>query len=118
MSICIFRYVHPPTPPALSSSFSLSWLVHFLIHTHFQNKSEREWIANELESNVHDLQCSSEEKTRYWELLSRSERFDRFLASKFPNLKRYGLEGGESLLVALERIFEECGAHSIEDVVM
>ncbi|KAG0151793.1 hypothetical protein CROQUDRAFT_650848 [Cronartium quercuum f. sp. fusiforme G11] len=87
-------------------------------YMHLPNKSEREWIANELESNVHDHQFSSTDKLRYLKLLTRSERFDRFLAQKFPNLKRYGLEGGESLLVALERIFEECGTHNVNDVVI
>lgn len=87
-------------------------------YMHLSNKSEREWIADQLETNFHDLKYTATEKRRYWELLSRSERFDRFLASKFPNLKRYGLEGGESMLVALERIFEECGALNVKDVVI
>ena len=31
-----------------------------------------------------------ERRKRVWKLLSNSEEFDRFMAKKFPNLKRYG----------------------------
>lgn len=46
-----------------------------------------------------------EGKKRIHELLAQSEMFDRFLQAKFPNLKRYGLEGGESMLPALDALF-------------
>jgi len=35
-----------------------------------------------------------------------AQTFDHFLAKKFPNVKRYGLEGAESMMVALDRLFE------------
>ena len=38
-------------------------------------------------------------------MLARSEVFDQFMQLKFPNLKRYGLEGGESMLPALDALF-------------
>ncbi|MBW0491921.1 hypothetical protein O181_031636 [Austropuccinia psidii MF-1] len=87
-------------------------------YMHLPNKSEREWLSETLESKVHDMAISDQSKIRYWQLLHRSEAFDQFLAAKFPNVKRYGLEGGESMLVALDRIFEECGTHGIEEVVV
>lgn len=83
-----------------------------------QNKSEREWLSDTLESKVHDMSISQDCKLHYWQLLYRSEAFDKFLGAKFPNVKRYGLEGGESMLVALDRIFEECSVHGVKDVVV
>lgn len=44
-------------------------------------------------------------KERVHGLLAKSEVFDNFLQLKFPNLKRYGLEGGESMLPALDSLF-------------
>ncbi|KNF03572.1 oxoglutarate dehydrogenase (succinyl-transferring), E1 component [Puccinia striiformis f. sp. tritici PST-78] len=87
-------------------------------YMHLPNKSEREWLSDTLESKVHDMSISEDCKLHYWRLLYRSEAFDKFLATKFPNVKRYGLEGGESMLVALDRIFEECSAHGVKDVVV
>ncbi|KAI9615176.1 hypothetical protein H4Q26_011717 [Puccinia striiformis f. sp. tritici PST-130] len=87
-------------------------------YMHLPNKSEREWLSDTLESKVHDMSISEDCKLHYWQLLYRSEAFDKFLATKFPNVKRYGLEGGESMLVALDRIFEECSAHGVKDVVV
>jgi hypothetical protein len=45
------------------------------------------------------------QKKRIHELLVQSETFDQFLQLKFPNLKRYGLEGGESMISALDALF-------------
>jgi len=87
-------------------------------YMHLPNKSEREWLSDTLESKVHDMSISQDCKLHYWQLLYRSEAFDKFLGTKFPNVKRYGLEGGESMLVALDRIFEECSVHGVKDVVV
>jgi probable 2-oxoglutarate dehydrogenase E1 component DHKTD1 len=45
------------------------------------------------------------QKKRIHTLLAQSETFDQFLQLKFPNLKRYGLEGGESMIPALDTLF-------------
>ncbi|WAR62082.1 hypothetical protein PtB15_14B176 [Puccinia triticina] len=87
-------------------------------YMHLPNKSEREWLSDTLESKVHDMSIGEDCKLHYWQLLYRSEAFDKFLGTKFPNVKRYGLEGGESMLVALDRIFEECSAHGVKDVIV
>ena len=71
------------------------------------SKTERLWFAHLLESEaanvVHPM--APERQRRMHELLARSEVFDTFLQAKFPNLKRYGLEGGESMLPALDALF-------------
>ena len=75
---------------------------------HSSSHTEALWFAHHLESKkCEDGRCklSSERRKRIHDLLSRSESFDHFLQAKFPNLKRYGLEGGESLLPALDTLF-------------
>ncbi|KIJ59952.1 hypothetical protein HYDPIDRAFT_117851 [Hydnomerulius pinastri MD-312] len=72
-----------------------------------RSKTERLWFAHLLESEtanvMHD--AGPERRQRIHNLLARSEVFDTFLQAKFPNLKRYGLEGGESMLPALDALF-------------
>ncbi|OBZ67945.1 putative 2-oxoglutarate dehydrogenase E1 component DHKTD1, mitochondrial [Grifola frondosa] len=72
----------------------------------FASKTERLWFSHLLESDTPDVhERSLAEKSRIHALLARSETFDQFLQLKFPNLKRYGLEGGESMLPALDALF-------------
>ena len=75
---------------------------------HSSSPTEALWFAHYLES----MKCGGgryelppERKRRIHDLISRSESFDHFMQAKFPNLKRYGLEGGESLLPALDTLF-------------
>ena len=70
------------------------------------SKTERMWFAHMLESQGATARAADDtQKKRIHELLARSETFDQFLQLKFPNLKRYGLEGGESMITALDTLF-------------
>jgi len=75
---------------------------------HSSSHTEALWFAHYLESRKCEggkCELPPERKKRIHDLISRSESFDHFMQAKFPNLKRYGLEGGESLLPALDTLF-------------
>lgn len=75
---------------------------------HSPSKAERLWFAHLLESEDKATQkqrFSDMEKKRIWEGLVKTEVMDTFLQDKFPNLKRYGLEGAESMIPALDTLF-------------
>lgn len=78
-------------------------------YMHSPSKTERLWFSHLIESFSGQVALLSEDekrkKRRIHGLLARSEVFDNFLQIKFPNLKRYGLEGGESMLPALDGLF-------------
>ncbi|KAI8060788.1 dehydrogenase E1 and transketolase domain-containing protein 1 [Gongronella butleri] len=84
---------------------------------HLPSASERRWWYHAVESWNRPA-LSTEQKRRIHQLLSQSETFDHFLAKKFPNIKRYGLEGAESMMVALDRIFELSAKSGVSDVVI
>jgi probable 2-oxoglutarate dehydrogenase E1 component DHKTD1 len=50
---------------------------------------------------------SNDEKKAFHSLLSKSQVFDHFMAKKFPQVKRYGLEGSESMMIILHQLFKE-----------
>lgn len=58
------------------------------------------------------------EQLAYWRVLATSETFDHWAAKRFPNVKRYGLEGGEGMMVALAVALEEGSKKGIEQVVL
>jgi probable 2-oxoglutarate dehydrogenase E1 component DHKTD1 len=50
---------------------------------------------------------TTEDKKAFHALLAKSETFDHFMAKKFPQVKRYGLEGSESMMIVLHTLFKE-----------
>jgi probable 2-oxoglutarate dehydrogenase E1 component DHKTD1 len=82
-------------------------------YMHSPDKSERLWFSHLLESEGEKERAGrygEESKRRIWELLAKSEVLDTFLQDKFPNLKRYGLEGAESMIPALDSLFRVAAA--------
>lgn len=61
---------------------------------------------------------TSNEKRRILELLIKSEVFDQFMTKKFPQVKRYGLEGAESMMIALDNLFKSSSQNSVKEVVV
>ena len=82
-------------------------------YMHSPSKTERLWFSHILEASSSSGSRGSRtpalpgatQKKRIHKLLAQSETFDQFLQLKFPNLKRYGLEGGESMIPALDTLF-------------
>ncbi|RIA85155.1 thiamine diphosphate-binding protein [Glomus cerebriforme] len=84
---------------------------------HIPNASERRWFYHTLES-YDKTSLTPKEKKRIFEFLTRSEVFDHFMSKKFPQVKRYGLEGAESMLVALEKLFEVSNKAGVIEAVL
>ena len=85
-------------------------------YTHIPNREEREWICARIESPK-PYNFSAEEKKRILDSLIRATSFEKFLAAKFPNAKRFGLEGAESQLPAVEAIIDTSAEHGVRNVV-
>ncbi|WRT65523.1 oxoglutarate dehydrogenase (succinyl-transferring), E1 component [Kwoniella shivajii] len=89
-------------------------------YMHCPEKNERLWFSHhvETETSSFPLPLDDKRRKRIWELLMRSEELDKFLAKKFPNLKRYGCEGAESMLPALSSLFEVSAEAGISSIVL
>lgn len=84
---------------------------------HLPSKSERKYLTALLES-IHVEPTARAKKLRYWELLLKSEAFDKFCAKKFPSVKRYGLEGAEAMMIAMEEIVCHAEVEEVADIVL
>ncbi|KAJ7069682.1 Transketolase, pyrimidine binding domain-containing protein [Mycena amicta] len=90
-------------------------------YMHSPSKTERLWFSHALESkHIASVQTPLPiaSKERIHGLLARSEVFDNFLQLKFPNLKRYGLEGGESMLPALDSLFAAAARAGMSSIII
>ncbi|EJF58365.1 dehydrogenase E1 and transketolase domain-containing protein 1 [Dichomitus squalens LYAD-421 SS1] len=88
-------------------------------YMHSPSKTERLWFSHLLEKEEDETRkLEGEKRKRIHKLLAESEVFDQFLQLKFPNLKRYGLEGGESMLPALDALFSSSAQAGVEHIII
>lgn len=85
-------------------------------YTHLQTLEERNWIRDHIES-PNPQGFSAKEKKHILNSLIRATSFEKFLAAKFPNAKRFGLEGVESQLPAVEAIIDTSAEHGVRNIV-
>ncbi len=85
-------------------------------YMHIQEPEEKEWIQEWLEVQGEPMRI--EEKIRILRKLDRAEVFETFLHTKFVGQKRFGLEGGESLIPMIDAILGSAAGDGMERAVM
>ena len=85
---------------------------------HIQDPAQKAWIQEHIESAHNVTQFTEEGKRAILESLSAAETFERFLDKKYTGTKRFGLDGGESMIPALEQILKRGGQLGLEEVVI
>jgi 2-oxoglutarate dehydrogenase E1 component len=85
---------------------------------HIQDPEQKAWIQQRIEGTRNQPRLGAEEKRAILAQLSMAETFEKFLDRKYTGTKRFGLDGAESMIPALERIIL-CGAQiGLEEVVI
>ncbi|MDG7056141.1 MAG: 2-oxoglutarate dehydrogenase E1 component [Wolbachia endosymbiont of Meromenopon meropis] len=84
---------------------------------HISSYEERAWLQKKIESQTHNI-LGSQNKKEILRHLVESEIFEHFLHIKFPGYKRFSIEGGESTIVAVERIISDSVAYNIQEIVL
>jgi 2-oxoglutarate decarboxylase len=84
---------------------------------HIQDPEKKEWIKRHLEKNRNTIDYSSEEKIRTFKKLVEAEEFENYLHTKFIGHKRFSLEGGESVIVMIDKILEYSADNEIDTVI-
>jgi 2-oxoglutarate dehydrogenase E1 component len=85
---------------------------------HIQNTRVRNWVRESIESNRPGYDLSTADKKHILQTLLTAESFEHFLHTKYVGQKRFSLEGGESLMVILDTLFERCPGHGIQEIAM
>lgn len=90
--------------------------------THVFDKEKREWLRQRIEqrANAQDYGFSIDKKKRILEKINGAVGFEQFLATKFVGQKRFGLEGGESTIAALDAMINRAAELEtpVEEVVI
>ena len=83
---------------------------------HISNPKERKWFRDRIEKDENALKFTKNGKTFILDRLIHAEGFEKFLHTKYIGTKRFGLDGGESLIPALEQIIKVGGQSKIKEV--
>ncbi|MGB4101589.1 MAG: 2-oxoglutarate dehydrogenase E1 component [Alphaproteobacteria bacterium] len=83
---------------------------------HIQNAEEKMWLQTRFESASKPYDKA--EKLKILERLTAGEGFEKFLQVKFTGVKRFGLEGGEAMIPALEAMIERGAELGLREVVV
>ena len=87
-------------------------------YLHIQDTPIRRWLQEYMEPRRNQPRHAREEKVRILRQLHKAELFEHFLHTKYVGQKRFSLEGGETLIAALDTILERCPALGIEEIIM
>ncbi|MGB0750109.1 MAG: 2-oxoglutarate dehydrogenase E1 component [Magnetospiraceae bacterium] len=85
---------------------------------HIQEPEEKAWIQRRIESIRNRTEFTLKGKRAILERLTEAEGFEHFLQVKYTGTKRFGLEGGEALIPAMEQILKRGGQLGLREVVL
>ena len=85
---------------------------------HIQDPDQKSWIQRRIEGAPWVNAFDREGKRAILQHLTEAEGFEAFCARKYPGTKRFGLEGGESTIPALEEVIETCAKAGVNEIAI
>jgi 2-oxoglutarate dehydrogenase E1 component len=87
-------------------------------YMHIQELEQRRWIQRRIEVPRNQTEFTKEGKRAILDRLTVAEGLERFLDKRYTGTKRFGLEGGESLIPALEQVVKRGGQLGVKELVI
>jgi 2-oxoglutarate dehydrogenase E1 component len=85
---------------------------------HISNPEEKAWIQERIEGPGKGIEFTPNGKKAILSKLIEAEGFEQFIDVKYKGTKRFGLDGGESLIPALEQIIKRGGSMGMKEIVL
>src|SRR6476469_4977626 len=87
-------------------------------YMHISDPEQRAWIQERIELAENAVRFTPQGKKAILKKLIEAEIFERFLDVKYTGTKRFGLDGGESLVPALEQVIKRGGQLGLKEIVI
>ncbi|MFN3521031.1 MAG: 2-oxoglutarate dehydrogenase E1 component [Phenylobacterium sp.] len=87
-------------------------------YMHISDPAQKAWLQERIEGRDKEIIFTKEGKIAILKKLIEAEGFEKFLHKRFPGTKRFGLDGGEAMVPALEQIIKRGGAMGVKDIVI
>ncbi|MFD1881974.1 2-oxoglutarate dehydrogenase E1 component [Paracoccus pacificus] len=85
---------------------------------HISDPEQAAWLKERIEGYGKEIAFTREGRRAILNKLVEAEGFEKFCHVKFMGTKRFGLDGGEALIPAMEQIIKRGGALGVKDVVI
>ncbi|UGY18480.1 2-oxoglutarate dehydrogenase E1 component [Bradyrhizobium septentrionale] len=85
---------------------------------HISNAAQKAWIQERIEGPDKEISFTPEGRRAILNKLIEADGFEKFCDTKFTGTKRFGLDGGESLIPALEQIIKRGGNLGVKEIVV
>ncbi len=89
-----------------------------LQYMHISNPEEAAWLKERIEGFGKEIAFTKEGRKAILNKMVEAEGFEKFLHVKYMGTKRFGLDGGEALIPAMEQIIKRGGALGLSDIVI
>jgi 2-oxoglutarate dehydrogenase E1 component len=85
---------------------------------HISDGAQKSWMQERIEGPDKEISFTREGKRAILNKLIEAEGFEKFCDVKFTGTKRFGLDGGESMIPALEQIIKRGGALGVKEIAL
>ena len=99
--------------PILQRTYCGTFGVQFM---HVSNAEERSWLQHRIEGPDKEIHFTKLGRKGILQKIIEAQAFEDILQKRYPGTKRFGLDGGESLIPALEQIIKRGGALGLKDI--
>ncbi|MDZ4135070.1 MAG: thiamine pyrophosphate-dependent enzyme, partial [Paracoccaceae bacterium] len=89
-----------------------------LQYMHISNPEQAAWLKERIEGYGKEIAFTKNGRKAILNKLVEAEGFEKFLHVKYMGTKRFGLDGAESLIPAMEQIIKRGGAMGVQDIVI
>ncbi len=89
-----------------------------LQYMHISDPAEAAWLKERIEGFGKEIAFTKRGRKAILNKLVHAEEFEKFLHIKHTGTKRFGLDGGEALIPAMEQIIKRGGALGVRDIVI
>ncbi len=87
-------------------------------YMHILDVEEKRWLQKRIEPDMGRDPLSPADRQRVLEQLTAAEGFEQYLHRRYVGQKRFGLEGGESLIPLLQTIIQDGGEQGLQEIVI
>ncbi len=99
--------------PILKRTYCGTFGVQFM---HVTDPEEKSWLQKRIEGPGKEISFSPEGRKAILQKLIEAQAFEDILHRRYPGTKRFGIDGGESLIPALEQIIKRGGQLGLKDI--
>ncbi len=86
--------------------------------SHITDPAQKAWIQQRIEGAEKDINFTSEGRKAILNKLIEAETFEKFCDIKYTGTKRFGLDGAEAMIPALEQIIKRGGHLGVKEIVL